>query len=165
MLAALGYFEGARYAAYVDDCRTDSQAWRASEEGKKLTHVGGNSDGGRAHTIFQIHVDGVVFDGQPLSAKRLCEDRAYAAGIALRIARSDPTLCSYSGEDPAGGCPKAERRVRFARQRSGSIRFDSRASAPPSCSTRCSTAASPCESTSRCTASARISEGRRGACA
>jgi hypothetical protein len=129
VLAALAYWEGARFASYVDECLCNDPGWReegfddsphvrgkASFTAGHLMHIGGDCDGGRARSLWQIHADGIQLDGQPVLGADLCASREHAAWVALRLARKDPTLCSYSGEDPASGCPKAEQRVTFAKR-------------------------------------------------
>jgi hypothetical protein len=110
LLAAIAYKETG-FAAFVDDARCNSWAWQGTEEGRHLTRIGGTCDGTRASSIFQVHADGIVVDGERVSAERLRADRQYAAGVALSIARRDATLVAYTGGQEA----KARERVEFAR--------------------------------------------------
>lgn len=119
LLAALAYWEGARYAAYVDAGLCNSPAWRASSEGAKLIHVGGNCDGGRAHSLWQIHpiadttsplyelcnVEAV--DGSRVAAARC------AFTIAWRSLTATGSLVEYTGEWSFEH-PKADVRLKFA---------------------------------------------------
>lgn len=45
-----------RLRAYVDDGRCNDRAWRASPEGARLVALGGPCDGGRAWTVWQMHL-------------------------------------------------------------------------------------------------------------
>ena len=121
LLAALGYWEGARYAAYVDEYRCNDLAWRADQANARILHLGGNCDNGHAHSLWQIHP---IIDRQaPLYA--LCNrdavdgSRLGAARCALSIAassiRSSGTLTSYTGEF-WGEHPKADIRLDFAQR-------------------------------------------------
>lgn len=112
LLASLAYFEGARFASYVDDGSCNDFAWRASASGRRLMEVGGACDGGRAFTLWQIHPDGISIDGEKVMGARLLADRRYAASVALTLAHADPSLCAYAGE--SGFCPKAATRLAFA---------------------------------------------------
>jgi hypothetical protein len=119
LLAALGYFEGARYAAYVDEYKCQDDAWRASPEGIALMHRGGDCDHKHAHSMFQIHP--VEDKDSPLYA--LCNaavvdsGRLPAARCALAIAgrsmKSTGDLSNYTGEF-WGEHPKADLRLDFA---------------------------------------------------
>jgi hypothetical protein len=113
MLAALAYFEGARFASYVD-----SGACNNGTAGK-LIHYG-DCDHGRAHSLWQVWPrtwqEGdrkEVFDAQRL------RDRREAARAALLIARSSfkarGNLSCYTGEN-ADEHPKADAREGFARK-------------------------------------------------
>lgn len=120
LLAALGYYEGARYAAHVDDGRCNDPAWRSTPEGRRLMLTSGDCDGGRAFSIFQIHPfclprkDG---DCEQVTGDKLIGSRTYAAGVALWIASrsidSTGTLQSYTGESGLFH-PKADVRLAFA---------------------------------------------------
>jgi len=121
LLAALGYWEGSRYAAYVDEYRCNDLAWRADQANARILHLGGNCDNGHAHSLWQIHP---IIDRQaPLYA--LCNrdavdgSRLGAARCALSIAassiRSSGTLTSYTGEF-WGEHPKADIRLDFAQR-------------------------------------------------
>lgn len=136
LLASLGYWEGARFAKYVDsgDCvKWLHVAWQHPIEiptgvisiitGKPIVHHEpdvrvlpkeardllkfGRCDNGLANSIFQIHArDAGVTEEQ-------LRDRTFAAKVALRIARRDPLLRSYTGEW-GGSHPKADLRLHFA---------------------------------------------------
>jgi len=118
LLAGLGYWEGARYAAYVDDGRCNDPAWRASAEGRWLMVRWGDCDGGHAHSLWQIHpIIDVSSRLYPFCSLEAIGDRRGAARCALEIARSSMTstgdLCGYTGEFQVIGCPKAEQRLTF----------------------------------------------------
>lgn len=119
LLAALGYFEGARYAAYVDEGKCNDPKWRASAEGQYMMHIWGDCDGGHAHSIFQIHPIDDTFS--PLyelcNTKMVDGSRVGAATCALAIARGSLTstgdLTGYTGEWSFEH-PKATMRLDFA---------------------------------------------------
>jgi len=121
-LAGLAYWEGARFAHYVDAGLCNDEGWRESGEDQgwtasMLIKAGGNCDHGRAHTLWQIWPKDDPTS--PLYAKCRSEivtrDRVGAALCALAIASSDESLCRYTGETWPH-CPKAEERLEFARQ-------------------------------------------------
>ena len=98
--------------------------WRKSSEGQKMMHITGDCDGGRAHSLWQIHP--IVDHGSRLY--EFCNidvvgsgaSRVGAAKCALAIARasmeSTGTLCGYSGEPCfEGDHPKADLRLDFIR--------------------------------------------------
>jgi hypothetical protein len=116
LLASLGYIEGAGFAEYVDSGLCNKSDWRSSPEGKALMLRGGTCDGGRAHSLWQIHTAEISadFEGAPLKTKTL--DRDTYARLALWMLRMDPSLCSYTGEAFLNSCPKAEKRLSFARK-------------------------------------------------
>jgi len=65
MVLTLG-FEETLFRGYVDDGRCNDPKWRPTPEGYALMGVGGNCDGGVAHTIWQIHVgDGIALFPNP----------------------------------------------------------------------------------------------------
>jgi hypothetical protein len=128
LLATLAYFEGARFASYVDsgDCNEwMHEAWKHSwrRGGRFIPGINalpraeqrllafGNCDGGRAHSLFQIHPEDAHVSAEEL------RDRVRAATVALDIARRslamNGTLSGYSGEGFASA-PKAAERLRFA---------------------------------------------------
>jgi hypothetical protein len=111
LLAALGYFEGARYAKYVDTGVCNRPDFRRLAIAKH-----GTCDGGLAHSIFQIHEIELVDPKEKADAVAL-SDRTFAAHIALRLARqslaSTGSLRNYTGEW-SGACPKADERLKFA---------------------------------------------------
>jgi hypothetical protein len=139
LLASLGYFEGARYAEYVDDgtCnRMMKRAWDAALEestgalsvitGRPMTRKRhpnlavltaderkllrmGTCDNGLAVSIFQIHAADLHLPADKLA------DRTQAAIAALAIAKRTIAggLCGYSGE-AYPECPKAHVRLQLA---------------------------------------------------
>jgi hypothetical protein len=115
LLAALAYFEGARFAEYVDGGRCNDAAWRATAAARALMRVGGDCDDARAHTLWQVWPtrDRASQLYEVCSAEAIA-DRATAARCALRIASLDPSLCRYTGERRV--CPKAWARLAFARR-------------------------------------------------
>ena len=144
LLAAIGYWEGARYAAYVDDGRCDTWMAEAQAHGRRradpktgiFTRVAdktilpreaqrllayGDCDGGKAATIFQIHP--VENRAAPIHADCSLEvitaSRRNAAKCALEMAeqsvRLTGDLSSYTGEWGADKHPKAVERLSFAK--------------------------------------------------
>jgi hypothetical protein len=122
LLAGLAYWEGARYAKYVDELLCDNLAWREDRANAALIHLGGNCDNGRAHSLWQIHP--IVDRASPLyglcNTERVDGSRLGAATCALAIARSSiqgtGDLSGYTGEPPfEGGHPKADKRLDFVR--------------------------------------------------
>ena len=118
LLASLAYWEGARFAAYVDDqsvnrwMREHRSGKRLSAEAARLLHFG-NADGGYAYSLWQIH----PFDIEsPRVTPQDLADRKTAARVALSLARASirgtGTLCWYTGE--YAPCPKARERLEFA---------------------------------------------------
>lgn len=107
LLAAVGYWEGARYAKNVDDGSCNDPVWRADPANAPLIHITGNCDGGRAHSIFQIWPRvGSVHDS-PINAscdKDAVAVRYTAARCALQILRmsmmQSGDLTGYTGEQP-----------------------------------------------------------------
>ncbi len=112
LLAALAYFEGARFAKYVADGRCNDPAWWKTDEGRKLLHYG-TCDHRHAYSLWQIHLDAL-----PELNPDMLMDQGVAASKALAIARQslswNGTLCRYSGEPYEAGCPKAKERMDFA---------------------------------------------------
>jgi hypothetical protein len=121
MLASLGYWEGARYAAYVDDGRCNDKVWRASKEGQQTMRVWGDCDHSQAHSIFQIHpIDDTLSTLYKLcNTKMVDNSRVDAARCALALARGSMVwsgnLSSYTGEWGSQH-PKADDRLNFAKQ-------------------------------------------------
>ncbi len=121
MLAAVGYWEGARYAAYVDELKCQDDAWRVSPEGIHLMHIGGDCDHKHAHSLFQIHP--LEDPASPLYAicntKMVDNSRVDAARCALALIRrsvlTNGTLSGYTGEYIPGEHPKADVRLDFAK--------------------------------------------------
>jgi hypothetical protein len=140
LLASLGYFEGARYASYVDDGRCNRMmraAWDAAPEestgvrslftGRMLTH--------KAHPNLSVLSaedrallnkygtcdNGIAYSIFQIHAADLrlstaaLADREKAAEAALAIAKRSirAGLCGYSGE-AWPECPKAHLRLSFA---------------------------------------------------
>ena len=128
LLAALAYWEGARYAAYVDEGKCQDGAWRATPEGARLMRMGGDCDHRHAHSLWQIHP--VEDRASPVYA--LCNkdavdgSRVGAARCALELAgrslKSVGTLANYTGEF-WGEHPKADQRLTFAEKALGKHPF------------------------------------------
>jgi hypothetical protein len=119
LLAALGYFEGSRYAQYVDDGSCNDAKWVKSPEGARLTHWG-TCDHRVARSIWQIHPQ----DDRASLTHGLCSTEAIstrvgAARCALDIAHrslaATGTLSYYTGEWD-GPHPKADERLSFAKR-------------------------------------------------
>lgn len=119
LLAALGYFEGARYAQYVDDYSCNDPKWVRSTEGIRLTHWG-TCDHGLAHSIWQIHPQ----DDRSSPTHGLCSTEAVstrvgAARCALDMAHrslaATGNLSYYTGEWGESH-PKAAERLEFAKR-------------------------------------------------
>ena len=121
LLAALAYWEGARYAAYVDDGRCNDPAWRGTQEGIKTMHRGGDCDHGHAHSLLQIHpIDDRSSPIHALCATEIVDgSRVGAFRCGLEIARlsmkETGSLVNYTGEWQSVEHPKADVRLRFAR--------------------------------------------------
>jgi hypothetical protein len=137
LLLTLAYWEGSRFAAYVDENLCSDQDWRRSGEGRRLMHLGGDCDGTRilhgvvamARSSFQIHE--VWFpDGESCTRANL-GDRQWAMHCALRIARASfkrhgsdegtvadrmGTLSDYTGEWDNPYHPAADIRLAWARK-------------------------------------------------
>ena len=119
LLASLGYFEGVRYAQYVDEYRCNDPAWVKSPEGARLTHWG-TCDHGIARSFWQIHPQ----DDRSSVTHGLCSTEAIstrigAARCALDIAHrsiaATGNLSYYTGEW-SGPHPKANERLEFAKR-------------------------------------------------
>lgn len=132
LLASLGYHESG-LASYVDEGKCNDELWRKSLEGRRVI-ASGDCDSGYAFSIFQIHTGkglvlsprGILFTASSstdaslfIHGRDLTRDRRLAARVALHIVRASVdgtgTLCGYSGEPIAGGCPKAMKRFLWAR--------------------------------------------------
>lgn len=126
LLAALGYYEGARYAEYVDSGACNDPVWVRSGEGKRLAHWGTCDRGptdprGRAHSVWQIHP--IEDRTSPLygTCREAVVDssRENAARCALALAKNSMketgSLAWYTGEW-TGPHPKADERLEFARR-------------------------------------------------
>jgi hypothetical protein len=111
LLAGLAYFEGARFAKYVDDGTCNEPGFRAHNP---LAHHG-TCDHGKAHSLWQIHEITLLEPREEADAVSLA-DRRFAAHIALRLARQSIAatggLRNYTGEWD-GPCPKADERLQF----------------------------------------------------
>lgn len=123
LLAGVGYWEGARYAANVDNCDCNSAAWRADPANAPLIHITGNCDGGRAWSIFQVWPRVGDASESPINvscSKDMVAVRSTAARCALQILRMSMMgtgdLTGYTGESPMGDHPKATIRLEFARK-------------------------------------------------
>ena len=119
LLASLGYFEGARYAQYVDDGSCNDAKWVKSPEGARLMHWG-PCDHGLAHSIWQIHPQ----DDRSSPTHGLCSTSAVstrvgAARCALDMAHrsiaATGNLSYYTGEWGELH-PKADERLGFAKR-------------------------------------------------
>jgi hypothetical protein len=133
VLASLAYHESG-LASYVDEGKCNDELWRKSPEGRKII-AGGDCDSGYAFSIFQIHTGrglalsprGIRYLPQTsgvdarllIHGGDLTRDRRLAVRVALHIVRSSVdatgTLCGYSGESVASGCPKAMKRFSWAK--------------------------------------------------
>lgn len=135
LLAALAYYEGVRFAQYVDDGSCNAW-WRYAhalgwqqlpEHARRLLRYGtcdGSPRMGRAlaTSLWQVHEGELALEGggteHVTHAKLL--DRRYAAAVALAIARrsieTTGGLLRYTGEpaDEWGDHPKASQRLAFA---------------------------------------------------
>lgn len=132
----LAYWEGARFASYVDELLCNDPGWRKDgveygehiEHGhpmiywnsEDLLHIGGHCDGGRAYSLWQVHIESGLFALDPAgvtSAKMA--DRVYAASVGIALAcrslRDAGNLREYSGE-PRDYHPKADERLAFAQR-------------------------------------------------
>jgi hypothetical protein len=120
LLAGIGYFEGARYAEYVDSGHCNDPVWRRSPEGVAMMHHG-DCDHGQAHSTWQVHP--IQDKSSPLYA--LCSvdavdsSREGAARCALELAhqslRATGTLANYTGEW-TGPHPAADVRLSFVKK-------------------------------------------------
>jgi hypothetical protein len=142
LLLTLAYWEGSRFAAYVDEDLCSDDAWRKSGEGRRLMHLGGDCDGvwtaahgvkrvvASAHSSFQIHAGALWPDGESTTRENLGE-RQWAMHIALRIARASlkrhgsdegtaadrmGTLADYTGEWDQPHHPAADVRLAWAQK-------------------------------------------------
>ena len=126
LLAALGYFEGARYAVYVDSLACNDAAWIKTAEGKRLSGWGTCDRGptdriGRAHSLWQIHPveDRSSPNYAVCNQKVIDSSREDAARCALALAKSSlketGNLSYYTGEWN-GPHPKADQRYEFAKK-------------------------------------------------
>ena len=119
LLAGVGYFEGARYAAYVDDGRCNDPKWRRSKEAVIMHH--GDCDHGRAMSLWQIWPVEDPFS--PLhelcSKEAITASREGAARCALeklhRSLKMNGNLTGYTGEI-GDFHPKADERWNFVQQ-------------------------------------------------
>lgn len=119
VLASLAYFEGARFAQYVDDGRCQRwghHVWKKhhlDDEARKYRPFG-MCDGGFAQSLWQVHAgsaEGLRYDMNTLLDRRFAA--RVALGIARRSIRATSTLRYYTGEW-AGDDPKARDRLQFA---------------------------------------------------
>jgi hypothetical protein len=128
LLAGLAYWEGARFAAYVDDGRCNDPVWRKSPEGQATMLRWGDCDHMGAVSLWQIHpiVDPSsklysVCNRDVVDVTTSTGSRIGAARCALAIARSSMQstgdLSGYTGEAPVEGAhPKADERLAFVRR-------------------------------------------------
>jgi hypothetical protein len=105
LLAAVGYWEGARYAADVDNGNCNRIDWRQDPANATLIHIMGNCDGGRAHSLWQIWPRVGPAHDSPINAscdKDAVAVRYTAARCALQILRmsmmATKDLTGYTGE-------------------------------------------------------------------
>jgi hypothetical protein len=138
LLAGVGYWEGARFARYVDTGECNDADWRegglesytvemriqgmaiGTEErpisAKKLLKYG-DCDHAHAFSLWQIHETSWPFDSYGRLDRDRLGDRQEAAIVALVLLRDSlnrtGTLCDYTGEF-AEPCPKAAERLHFA---------------------------------------------------
>ena len=117
---ALAYFEGARFASYVDDESCNDRTWRTFSENRHLMHIGGHCDGGLAFSFWQVHIDSglLSYDPKMVTAEKM-KDRTYAASVGLAMAcrslKASGSLVGYTGESRSWH-PKADERLNFARR-------------------------------------------------
>jgi hypothetical protein len=140
---ALAYFEGARFASYVDEELCNDRGWRKDgveeQEGtlhrsrqhgmtfqtsiwtsEELLHIGGHCDGGLAFSFWQVHIDSglLSYDPHMVTAEKM-KDRVYAASVGLAMAcrslKATGSLVGYTGERLSFH-PKADERLNFARR-------------------------------------------------
>ena len=120
LMAALAYYEGSRFAGYVDTNLCTDKTWRKSENSKRTMHMGGDCDGGAAHSLWQIHPFQLPNSKHyPICAKDVVDgSRFNAARCALELARQSMVnrnnLSGYTGEDMYIH-PKADDRLNWAR--------------------------------------------------
>lgn len=123
LAATLGYFEGARYARYVDSGQCNDMAFMKTPEGQRLARWG-RCDSGHAYTIFQIHpfTDKHAVAYEKCNKEVITASRANAVVCALEIAHRSlartGTLVDYTGEWRAPSHPLADIRLSFARRAS-----------------------------------------------
>jgi len=112
LLLSIAHFEtGKSWAAWIDDGRCNDPAWRA-------THAswlrGGDCDGGRSYSMWQLLVPGNPRYGKSLVANRQLAVRAALAHARMSL-QLNGNLCAYSGERPPH-CSKAKTRLETARE-------------------------------------------------
>jgi hypothetical protein len=110
LVAAVGYWEGARYAADVDNLNCNSADWRKDPANAPLIHIMGNCDGGRAWSIFQVWPRVGSAHESPINescSKDAVAVRYTAARCALQILRmsmmAKGDLTGYTGETQPRG--------------------------------------------------------------
>lgn len=145
LLAAIGYWEGSRYAEYVDTHACNVWMAEAKTHGRTvadpksgiLTRIAnkgalpreaqkllayGDCDGGEAYSLFQIHP--VADRAAPVHAdcalETITASRKNAAKCALELAqqsiRYTGDLSSYTGEWGAATHPASDKRLAFAKR-------------------------------------------------
>lgn len=138
LLASLSVMEGG-LAKYVDSGECNDVKWRGSH---KLMLKAGDCDGGRAYSLWQIHVGtgllllpsgGYVVartapedaEGTFVGKQEILSDRANAVRAALHILRQSFSaglgMCGYTGE--RGECPKGKLRLDKATSYAKSVPF------------------------------------------
>lgn len=113
MLAGLAYFEGARFASYVD-----TGACNDGTAGKLIAY--GHCDQGHAFSLWQVHPltwrDGKRVEAFDSARLRNRHEAARAALLLIRSSyRARGNLSGYTGE-AADTHPKADEREAFARR-------------------------------------------------
>jgi hypothetical protein len=109
-LAMCVAFYESRFRGYVDDGLCNDPAWRASPEGRRRMRLGGDCDGGRAHTVWQMHnfpaehphAGGWYLDAPGMAIERM--RYSIQNGMGLR---------GYTGET-SPDAPKARQRLECA---------------------------------------------------
>jgi hypothetical protein len=121
LLLALAYHEtGGSWATWVDNGSCNDPTWRAQHA--DLMNRSGDCDGGKAWSMWQIHVPG----DSVIAGRALIADRKRAIRTALGLARTSLQakvgLCGYSGERYPS-CTKAALRLSTAQRWIGRFPF------------------------------------------
>lgn len=122
LLAAVAYWEGARYAQAVNDGSCNDAGWRADPANAPLIHMMGNCDHGRAHSLWQIWPRVGASSASPINESCSLDavsTRYGAARCALQLLRmsmmAKGDLTAYTGES-GWDVTKATLRLEFARK-------------------------------------------------